>query len=190
MATRDVAAATCAKALSRLNATILNSEMMTRWAQALAVRTRTLRPRTRQTANSVTAPKPAVNVRMVNGGIASRAIFITGQVMPQSRHRLTTSSRPWMSPAADVPAGVWSLGISLSSGSHVPRRTIAHRKRPEHRERDGTDAQRDERGPRLAGEVPQRPTDGRNDDCARITDRKHTRGGARHVAGRDKQCRQ
>ena len=45
-----------------------------------------------QTTSSVTAPAAAVSVRMLSGGISTSAIFITGQVTPQSRHSATSIS--------------------------------------------------------------------------------------------------
>ena len=53
--------------------------------------------RMRQNTYSVSAPSAVVTERMLNGGISSSAIFISGHDTPQIRHRKTS-----ISPRADV----------------------------------------------------------------------------------------
>ena len=62
-------------------------------AQVLAFGMRKLRRITRQMMNIVSAEMPAVVARIESGGISLSAIFITGQVMPHTRQRTTSSSR-------------------------------------------------------------------------------------------------
>ena len=49
-------------------------------------------PVARQMASKVTAPAAAVSVRMLSGGISTNAIFIAGQVTPQSKQSATSIS--------------------------------------------------------------------------------------------------
>ena len=57
-------------------------------------------------ASIVRAPMPAVEARMLNGGISLSAIFMTGQVKPQMRQRPTSINLACTSPAPAVaPAG-------------------------------------------------------------------------------------
>jgi hypothetical protein len=46
----------------------------------------------KQTTSKVSAPKPAVMVRMLKGGMSASAIFMIGQVTPQSKQRATSIS--------------------------------------------------------------------------------------------------
>jgi hypothetical protein len=55
---------------------------------------------TKQITSNVSAPNAAVMVRMLNGGMSSSAIFITGQIVPQSKHCATSRSLARMSPAS------------------------------------------------------------------------------------------
>ena len=60
------------------------------WPQALALAMRKRRRLTAQMPSSVNAPNALLMVRMLKGGISCSAIFITGQLIPQSRHSTTS----------------------------------------------------------------------------------------------------
>ena len=61
---------------------------------------------TRQIASIVSVPMPAVEARMLNGGISLSAILMTGQVTPQMRQTPTSINLACTSPAPTAaPAG-------------------------------------------------------------------------------------
>ena len=92
----------CAKALNRLNATMLSSDATRTWAQAFGEGMRKLRRIRMHNKKYVTAPSTPAMPRMVSGGISLSAIFITGQVMPQIRPSTASIRRAPISPCGAV----------------------------------------------------------------------------------------
>ena len=60
------------------------------WPQALALTNAKTAAALRASTRSVISGKALLMVRMLKGGISCSAIFITGQVTPQSRHSSTS----------------------------------------------------------------------------------------------------
>ena len=85
MITREVAVASCAKAVNSENAARFKQPATSTCARATVPEMARLRCCSSANANTVIVPSTQVPVRMENGGISSSAIFIAGQVRPQAR---------------------------------------------------------------------------------------------------------
>src|SRR5262245_19562167 len=79
-----------------LNATMLKNDAAHRCAHVRRSGNWRLRPCSRASEVSVTAPRKRLATRILKGGISLRAMRIIGQVVPQPRHSATRESRALM----------------------------------------------------------------------------------------------
>src|SRR5262245_40132655 len=95
-----------------LNATMLKNDAAHRCAHVRRLGNWRLRPCSKASEVSVTAPRKRLATRMLKGGISLRAMRIIGQVVPQPRHSATRQSRALMtSDLLGEPAGAPAKGL-------------------------------------------------------------------------------
>src|SRR5215831_11603253 len=104
-ATREVAVASCAKAVKSVKHAMLRQPAMTGSARARPLLTLSGRRCMTASANNATVASPDVLTRMLNGGISLSAIFMAGQLSPQARLTATSMRRAVGSAASWVEAG-------------------------------------------------------------------------------------
>src|SRR5215468_6401068 len=104
-ATREVAVASCAKAVKSVKHAMLRQPAMTRCARARPLLTLSGRRCLTASANKATGASSDVLTRMLNGGISLSAIFMAGQLSPQARLTATSMRRAVGSAASWVEAG-------------------------------------------------------------------------------------